>query len=726
MRKTQQVLWLSISILGALTLSPVSMGQASRDSEAAAHAITDWSYHHVIFSKPATAEQARRVERDPRYWQQIRRQSPALLEAETPRVLASRFRVRPHPPAPGKSQGLKRDWAQDMGPGATVGAGNYPAKFSFSETTASCANDFIVYNTGLLGSSGSGGQPSILAYNNVYTACEGDGLGTAPAIYWSYYTGGQIQTSPVFSRDGLQIAFVQSTGGVASLVLLKWQAGSGLLVAPVTPASNAAYPTCAAPCMTALALVDASIPASDTASSVFYDYGDDAAYVGDDSGFLHKFTPVFKAPPAEVTSGGWPVKLNSSTPTALTSPVYDSGTGNVFVEDVGGFLYLVNSSAGVTQSGQLDFSLANDGGPGFVQGPIVDSSGGLVYAFVTSDGSGGAPGGADFAGVYQLTTSFASNDTGSEALVGSSTLEGAPPNPLYIGAFDSAYDNSVDPPTGNLYVCGNTGLNPILYRIPIAAGIFGTVVPIAAPTPAVDSPACSPVTNVTNPNTGVGTTEWVFFSVQNNGLPTLCGGIGCALNFVDLPWQATTHYNVGQEILVVREPSNTPFVEVAVSSTGTGNSAATQPAWPASPVGALTGDGGVTWLNQGAPTLTPLPTWENNNPYSSLHARIVDRNGNVEIVTATGTSGPLTPNWSTTAGGTTTDGTGTLTWINAGVLPSTALTSTGGTSGFIIDNVVTTGPLLGYSQVYFSTLQDQICVAGTGGCAVQASQAALQ
>ena len=190
-------------------------------------------------------------------------------------------------------------------------------------------------------------------------------------------------------------------------------------------------------------------------------------------------------------------------------------------------------------------------------------------------------------------------------MVGTSTLVPTPPNPLYIGAFDNEYESSLDPPSRNLYVCGNTGANPVLYRIPIAAGIFGTVVPIAAPTPAADSPACSSVTNVTNPNASVGTAEWVFFSVQNNGLPTLCGGIGCALNFVDLPWQATTPYNVGQEILVVREPTNTPFIEVAVSSTGAGNSAATQPAWPATPVGALTGDGGVTWLNQRAPTLTP-------------------------------------------------------------------------------------------------------------------------
>jgi hypothetical protein len=704
-------------------LSSASMGQAAPGSEAAAHRINDWSYHHVIFSKPATAALARRLEKDPRYRQQIRRQALTLPRAEASRVLAPELRAHRYSSGSGGTQGLKRDWAQDMGSGATVGAGNYPAKFSFDLTTASCANDFAVYNTGLLGSSGTGGQPSILAYNNVYTACEGDGLGTSPAVYWSYYTGGQIQTSPAFSFDGSQLAFVQTTGGVASLVLLKWAAGSGLLVAPVTPASNSGYPSCAAPCMTSLPLVDASVAADDTQSSVFYDYGDDAAYVGDDSGFLHKFKPVFKAAPAEVTSGGWPVKVNSSTPTALTDPVYDSGTGNVFVEDVGGFLYLVSSTAGVTQSGQLDFSFDADSGPGFVQGPIVDSSAGLVYAFVTSDGTGLCPGGVDCSGVYQFNiASFSTGDLGSEAVVGSSTLEPAPPNPIYIGAFDNQYENSADPPTGNLYVCGNTGANPILYRIPIAAGIFGTVVPIVAPTPSTDSPACSPVTDVSNPNTSIGTAEQVFFSVQDDGLPTLCGGIGCAVNFVDLPWQATTGYNVGQEILVIRAANNTPFVEVAITA---GNSGLTQPAWPASPVGATTTDNGITWLNQGAPTLTPLPTWQNLFTYHTLHTRIVDRNGNVEILRTVGTSGLLTPAWSTTAGGITHDG-ATLTWTNAGALPSAALTSTGGTSGFVIDNVVNPLTFAGASQVYFSTLQDQVCVAGTGGCAVQASQAELQ
>ncbi len=44
-----------------------------------------------------------------------------------------------------------------------------------------------------------------------------------------------------------------------------------------------------------------------------------------------------------------------------------------------------------------------------VQGPIVDSAAGLVYAFVTSDGSSGCTGGMDCTVIYEVSTSFAAN-----------------------------------------------------------------------------------------------------------------------------------------------------------------------------------------------------------------------------------------------------------------------------------------------------------------------------
>jgi hypothetical protein len=69
-----------------------------------------------------------------------------------------------------------------------------------------------------------------------------------------------------------------------------------------------------------------------------------------------------------------------------------------------------------------------------------------------------------------------------------------------------------------------------------------------------------------------------------------------------------------------------------------------------------------------------------------------------------------------------------VTWINAGAWPSSAFAATGGTSGVVIDNTVGSGTLPGASQIYFSTLGNQPCSTsgGTGGCAVQASQSALQ
>src|SRR5580700_132800 len=154
MRKNQECfLRLGISLLGALVLSPALLGQASPDSAAAKPVVTDWSSHHLIFSKPAGAGQTQRV---------------APLRAAS---------------SGGKS-GINRDWSQDLGTAATVGATNFPAKFSFKGTNATCAGgptqpDFVVYPTGL---QGSPTQANIVAYTNLYSGCSG----TVPTVYWAY------------------------------------------------------------------------------------------------------------------------------------------------------------------------------------------------------------------------------------------------------------------------------------------------------------------------------------------------------------------------------------------------------------------------------------------------------------------------------------------------------------------------------------------------------------
>ena len=548
----------------------------------------DWSHHHVIFSDPGTAEQAarngtldrwQRIINDPRYALEIakrnaaakgsvnfdrmlppadeppvaeeeRQDSSALPAADVP-GLRRGLTVATHSPHRADSAGLRRpvrrrewalqslheDWSENMGSGATVGLGMYPAKYSFSISTASCGTatqpDFVVYNTSL---TGSGTQASLIAYDNLYTGCSG----TVPAAYWAYNTGGTIVTSIALSLDGSQVAFAQTdSSGAATLVLLKWKASTTESAgSPATPtaATASTYRTCAAPCSLTIAF---SGGANDSASSVFCDYATDSIYVGDDSGQLHKFSGVFQGTPAEVTSG-WPVSVSSSP---LSSPVYDSSSGNVFVGDyllnltsycgptgeTCGHLYSVDvasaSIAGV--SGQLDYNF------GIVDAPLVDSSAGRVYVPVGADANFGSASacGSDVpcSGVFQFPTNFASGN-GAEATVGPGYQF------LLSGTFDNEYFSSSNAasPTGHLYVVGNTGpANNALFQIPINAGVMSTS--------ATTGPTVS--TNYTNGyySAGLDLTEiytgskdYVFLSVLSYGSPASCSSTlsnGCVMGF---------------------------------------------------------------------------------------------------------------------------------------------------------------------------------------------------
>ncbi len=123
-------------------------------------------------------------------------------------------------------QKVKKDWSMIMGSNtaAKVGAGQYAAKYTFSTSSASCS-DFVVYNTGVAGSSS---QPSIFAFNNLYTS----GCTSAPSVLWAYTTavsGGSTVTSPVLSGDGTKVAFVENASTGAILHVLKPLAGQGSL-----------------------------------------------------------------------------------------------------------------------------------------------------------------------------------------------------------------------------------------------------------------------------------------------------------------------------------------------------------------------------------------------------------------------------------------------------------------------------------------------------------------
>jgi hypothetical protein len=397
---------------------------------------------------------------------------------------------------------------------ATVQPNALPAKFGVSLTTADCANDFVVYPTG---QTGGAGAATIVAFNNIYSSCPA--TSPIPNSYWAYNTGAgySTTTSPVLPATGnmQQVALMQSNGGTAQLVVLKWSAASGGTVispASITNVLPSAYLACTAPCYAALPFANGN---DNLISSPYYDSTNDVLYVGDSSGLLHKFTGVFSGTPTEAGSP-WPVMLGSA---AVSSPVFDSNSDFVFVGDLGGTLYSVSGTTGaINGSATIGDAIAD--------APLVDGTAGSVYAFVTTSGGSNT--------VYQFSTQFTSL-TAPSAPGTASVGTGGAGYFLYDGMFDNLYFQSANPPTGNLWVVGNTGATTgaILYRVPITNNVLGT--PAAAvsgltPNAAGAFPWPSPLTEFFNTSSGI---DFVFFSVNqgNQAGCTPSAGNGCILSF---------------------------------------------------------------------------------------------------------------------------------------------------------------------------------------------------
>jgi hypothetical protein len=651
----------------------------------------DWTHHHLIFSDPGTEqdaiqngthEQWMKIVNDPRYvLQQMKKNLPVRGPAATDvnyraawaAEATSGLRSQETSDRPGSFRGplprdprfpfdpltiepasaLKKDWSMDMNSGTKVGEDNSPAKYSFSvaspTSAANCAGgtspDYVVYNTGV---GGSTTQASIIAYDNLYT---GTCTGTTPQIYWAYDTGGTISTSVVLSLDGTQVAFIHSASP-AVLVLLKWKASTTETAASpynvstngttTNNVSNANYKSCTAPCMTTISFGTGN---NDTISSPYYDYTNDAIYVGDAGGNLLKFTNVFLG--ATAPSLSW--TLAGAGNKNITSPVCDAGCAHIYWTNYNSFLGETTPAGGTqTDSASTHYTSGND----IAETPIVDGTNGKVYLF--AGGSSGSscvgmgtvsPGGVGASGnaVAQYSTAFASN---ASPLMVDCFGAGSSTNRLYAGDFDNGfYTNG----TGNLYVCGNTGADPVLYQIPITAGAMQAKVN-TGPTITTGSAQCTPVTEVYNTAVASGPWDWIFLGVTNHGSPANCSGGGCIMSFIETQWQASTVYAVGQEIL-----DTNLNIQKVTAVTGNDKSGAAHPTWNTT-TGNTTADSNVTWTNEG--------------------------------------------NWLTNAG---------------------AAAYAGGTSAISIDNISATA---GASNIYFSTLSNEACSGGTGGCAVQASQSA--
>jgi len=256
------------------------------------------------------------------------------------------------------------------------------------------------------------------------------------------------------------------------------------------------------------------------------------------------------------SGGGWPVYVTGVSThldsAKLSGPVFDFVSKNILVGDQNGSLYYVldpgaSSAVGSCANGAVLHPCVGTSGTttgttaaagsqahcaaaatclvmsnqqGFVDPVIVDSSDNLVIAqFSNADGTN--------AKVEQTNASL--------SVFHSATLAGQATRANHTGTFDNTYFNS-SPASGFYYVCGpsSNGKETHLYRVgftniagTIALGSTnGTPLPLTNINKAAN---CSPLTEIYNTPTS---TDWLFLSVDTNGVTGTCNRGSCIMSFV--------------------------------------------------------------------------------------------------------------------------------------------------------------------------------------------------
>ncbi len=410
----------------------------------------DWSSRHILFTNHASPESFAAASRDPRlYYNWLQRSS---------RIIARGPGERPLPPSRRRTH-IQVDWAMSLGPGTAGGNGGMPlgespAKYSFSTTSYSCANDFAVFT---INATPAAGQANVVAFNNLYTGTGSSSCPygpqtppttdyTQPTFLWSYEAGSAGSAlSPTLSLDGTKVAFIE-TSTPAYFDVLTWVAGQGTdATHPVVPGSGGSslvrlsYTTSAA--------TGCNASAGNSNSSPYIDYGSDSAYIAANNGILYRITGVFKGTPTVAYC--ITVKANKD----LTSPVYDEITNQVFVSDGLSVYSYTPGASSFTAGGSI--VVASTGTDPLILSPIVDTTNGFVYVF-SANGSGTNKNNSV---ISQINLALTSQVQGAIGPTGT---------PFILdGDFDNAYFTSgPDSGAGTVYVCGaqtGAGAKPGLY-----------------------------------------------------------------------------------------------------------------------------------------------------------------------------------------------------------------------------------------------------------------------
>jgi len=570
--------------------------------------MSDWSTHHVKFTSPGSQADADMNGRSqewqafvnhPRYrMQQLRRSAEWANRVARTKNSISEQDARWNDLRGDRGSSLEGLWTAKLAAaGSGTPQGVYPAEYDANFNTPSCTGDYIVFP---VNATGSTTQANLVIYNHLYVNGTGTGFcsgATTPTTYAAYYvyptTGGQIylvQGSPVVSEDGTQITFVvnDATNKYMRIYVVTLGAG-GTDGAPTeltdagTYGGNAgAVGSATANGATYRVLLLATNDQGLT--SPWVDYTHNVAYVASTGGKIYKINNIFGTTAPSLAATPWPVTVVNGS--ALTAPVVDPTTGDIFVGAANGIVYCRTSASAACGTGAAgSFTVGAVGHTGGTAGavgesPVVVDNGNTTgttgwvfaqatYTTATSTTGTGTGHGSATSNAYAVLAQAPISSTGMGTAVGenmgtiaiSSTGTSGRTAPtitlntsaLYSGDFDNEYYNSSGSSySGHMYFCGFASASPAdtgnviynsipqLWRIGFtsAGALTGTpasLYALASNTPGTETSGCTPITEFYNANANSGAGEdYLFVGVSGYGPAPTCTGVGCVMNF-ELP-----------------------------------------------------------------------------------------------------------------------------------------------------------------------------------------------
>jgi hypothetical protein len=672
----------------------------------------DWSHRHLVFSRPASVRQQQRLEFDTRYRMQQARRSvesssdSALLFDSKALGIARSWAVQ----VSGVKGGLKGLWSVNLGTGASVGNGMYPAKFSFGVGSGSCAGaaapDFVVFNTG---------EPGASDKEPAQTGAFADGETPAGSVTITNKATGELITLTASATSNNGTNFLADNSGERDAANL------------------------------AAAIVRNGAKVGVTAVS----HGAMIAVIGDKAGTAGTSITLAKSLTAFSWAGG---ALNGNTSGATvvaydnlysgcagTVPTlywaYNTGDGSiapasvVFSGDGSQIAFVQNSSSGVAHliilkwKPSTELTTLPNTAPGSYRGCTAPCMTALTFLGSRRD-SNSSPFydydqdllyvGDDAGNLHKFSNIFISG-TPAEVATGWPIAVSAGASAQLTGpVFDS---NARGTGSGNIFVADASGtLSYVRDNVRSSGSCKAPATP-----PCLGTPSISLGGSVVDGPLLDGSTERVFWFdgtdpvnfgevVQTNTAlgeqRTLAvgGGSGTISNmhigdFDNTYYESASNdiegylYVCGKYNIYVDRPA---LYRVGFNSSGLMNTSKA---------------GGPLTLAASPGFVECSPVTEVFNAGTDrIFLSVQDLNG-LSACNAVCNKGACVYSFDIT-----------------GSFPSSAaacLSSAGGTSGIIIDN--TAASPAGASQIYFSTLEDQQCsIGGMGGCATQASQAGLQ